>query len=288
MLQFPAGGGPTAFAQTTASGSYAFRDIAEQAWTIQPSLFGELDGSVNEMDAATILAAASGEIILAAEQMVAGDVSGNGSISATDASFILQRATGMTSGFPVTEACESDWVFFPNPGPEPPLGTQTITEPVVSAERCVPGSITLDPLVGEIEGRDFTAAAFGDVDSSWVSARAGEGAQSDAVVLGRPFLRGSTALVPIELESRTPFRALHLVILYDPDALVFASVRPGPESRDANALVVANDHELGKLVVGAASATMIEADQPFTLEFELIRPGRYPDIEIIDAQLGPL
>jgi hypothetical protein len=284
-LEFPSSG-HVALTQTTASGSYSFRAIAEQTWTIQPSLFGELDGSVNEMDAATILAAAAGEITLAPEQTMAGDVSGNGSISATDAALILQRATEMISGFPVTIACSSDWIFFPDPGTRPPFGIQRETEPDVSAEHCVPGSITLDPLVGEIDERDFMAVAFGDVDSSWVSATAGEGAQSDDLMLGRPLLRGSSALVPIEIKSRRPFRALHVVIDYDPEALAFVSVRPGGDSRDA--MVVANDMEAGRLVIGAASALLVDAAQPFTLEFDVVRPGRYPEATIAEGRIGPL
>ncbi len=286
MLEYPAGG-DAGFTRTTAGGSYSFRGIAEQAWTIQPSLIGELDGSVNEMDAATILSAAAGEITLGPEQLVAADVTGRGSVSATDAALVLQRAAGMTLTFPVAIVCNSDWVFFPDPGAAPAFGIQTVTDPIVSLERCVPGSITLNPLVGEVGDRDFMAVAFGDVDSSWASVRAGEGAQqSSALSLGRPLLRGSSALVPIELEARRRFRALHVVIDYDADAVAFVSIRPSAESREA--LVVANDMETGRLIVGAASAALIEARQPFTLEFDVLRPGRYPDVWIVGSQIGPL
>jgi len=283
-LEFAAGG-QASLTQTTAGGLYSFRSIAEQAWTIEPSLFGDLDGSVNEMDAATILAAAAGEITLGREQLVAGDVSGDGSVSEVDASLILQHATEMAATFPVAIACNSDWVFFPDPGEPPAFGLQTVTQPDARAERCVPGSITLDPLIGQVGDRDFLAVAFGDVDNSWVSARAGEGAQDEAVTLGRPLLRGSLALVPIEIESRLPFRALHLVLAYDPEELAFVAIRPGPDGREA--LVVANDMESGRIVVGAASATLIEAARPFTLEFDVIRPGRYPDVEIVESRMGP-
>jgi hypothetical protein len=290
MLEHPTGS-DAGFTRTTAGGSYAFRGIAEQAWTIQPSLIGDLDGSVNEMDAATILSAAAGEITLGTAQTMAADVTGRGSVSATDAAFVLQRATGLTHTFPVSIVCNSDWVFFPAPADAPPFGMQTVVDPDVSLERCVPGSITLDPVVGEIGDRDFMAIAFGDVDSSWTSIRAGEGARSSFLSLGRPRLRGTSAQVPIEIKSRRRFRALHLVIGFDPQAIAFVSIRPSPESRDAlvaaNDLAV-NDEKTGILIVGAASAQLIEAEFPFTLEFELLRPGRYPDIWILESQIGPL
>lgn len=286
LLEFP-GGGQATQTQTTASGSYVFAQIAEQAWTIEPSLVGHLDGSVNATDAARILSAVTGEITLTPGEIVVADVSGDGSVSSTDAALILQRATGMISSFPVTDACSSDWVFFPAPAAPPLFGTLTVTQPDVSTDRCVPGSITLDPLVGQVENLDFNAVAFGDVDGSWVSVRAGEGALNAAITLGRPLLRGAaSAQVPIALAPRRQFRGLHLVIDYDPEVAVFVAIRPATEARPV--LVVANDREAGRLVIGAASATPIDAEQPFSLEFATVQPGTYPDVWIVEGELDPL
>ncbi len=281
-----AAGGQASFTQTSAGGGYSFQGIAEQPWTIQPSLFEEVDGSVNEMDAAMVLAAAAGTIALGPQLQIAADVTGNGSVSSADAALILRYATEMAIRFPAAIACNSDWVFFPTPGAPPLFGTQTVTQPDVRSERCIRGSITLDPLIGQIDKRDFRAVAFGDVDDTWASTRVGEGAQTDAITLGRPLLRGSAALVPIEVASGHPFRAMHLVIDYDPGALAFVAIRPGFEARDA--LVVANDTDAGRIIVGAASAALIDAAEPFSLDFDVIRPGRYPDVSIVEALTGPL
>ena len=287
-LEFPTGLEGTS-TTTTAGGNYTFDSIEEQSWTIEPELLGELGDSIDEMDAALVLSAATGETTLTPEQMLAADVTGNGSISGVDASLILQRVTGLIERFPVAYTCGSDWVFIPRPAGEPPVGDQTVTQPQISDGECVPGSITLEPLVGVIGGRDFLALAFGDVDGSWVSVTAGEGAGDEGVEdlpmeLGHPRLRGASAQIPIEVIPQGPYRGLYLVIEYDPATVTIHGLRRVLEARDL--LVVINDTEPGRLVVAAASAVDIETPAPFVLDVETsVRKG-YPDVSITEADVG--
>jgi hypothetical protein len=288
-LEFPSGSEATS-TTTTAGGDYSFAALGERTWTIEPRLFGELGDSVDEMDAALVLAAATGERTLTPEELLAADVTGDGTISATDASLILQHVTELIDHFPVALLCESDWLFLPDPADDPPLGGQIVRDPELSEENCVPGSITLQPLVGEVAERNFLALAFGDVDGSWASLRAGEGADEEPVEelpieLGHTRLRGSSAQVPIEIVSSQPFRGLYLVLEYDPGRVRLSGLRRGPEARDL--LLVVNDTEPGKLIVAAASAVDVETHRPLTLEVDTATPKLYPDIRITAAEVGP-
>jgi hypothetical protein len=266
---------------TDASGLYTFDSLPEGNYTIEPRLPGEVGAGVDSVDAAIVLGAVEGQFTLLPEQMLAADVNGNGVVDIDDAALILDVATGSISSFPVSDACFSDWIFLPTAAP---LAGQAITQPAYSADDCLHGTITLNPLIGEVDGRDFLAILFGDVDGTWASLSVGGGAL-DAFQLGRPSMRGSSVRVPIEIVSTQGFQALHLVIDYDPERMAFnAAYRP--RTGTVNLLAV-NEPTPGTLVIGAASASSYDATEAFTLEFIATSPMRYPEVRIREATIGP-
>lgn len=158
----PSSGSPLS-TQTSAAGTYSFAPVAEQTWTIRPSLSGGPTQTVDFNDAATALAVAVGALTLSPERHLAADVSGNGEVTSHDASLILQVAMGISTSFPAATLCGSDWLFFPQASS---LANQTLISPQVMPQGCVPGAIRLSPLSGSVTNRNFRALRFGDVTAA--------------------------------------------------------------------------------------------------------------------------
>lgn len=89
---------------------------------------------------------------------------GNGTITALDASLILQQRVGLISSFPVAQTCGSDWVFVPVP--EAASNQQTVP-PEMRANSCQMGAILFTPLAAQADGQDFLGVRFGDCNGSW-------------------------------------------------------------------------------------------------------------------------
>jgi hypothetical protein len=251
---------------TNASGSYGLNPVSESFHEVVPVKNDEVLSGVDADDATLALAAAVGAAVLTPEQALAADVTGNGEVTSWDASLILQRAAGTITEFPVEEACGSAWLFFPNAQFAP---NQTQSDPMVSEDACFPGSIILNPLVGQASNQNFQALVFGDVDGDWTSPGAGGGATSEIVDIGRPLRRGKSVHVPIELVADDPHRALHVIVEYDPTELTFQRAR---STRGTDAVVAVNDLESGALVLGIASDTDIETGEVLNLEFAATSP----------------
>jgi hypothetical protein len=173
--------------------------------------------------------------------------------------------------FPAALACFSDWVFLPAIEQPPPPG-QFAVQPFVRADRCIPGVIIFDPLVGSATNRDFLAIAFGDADGSWESLHIGGGATSGDVRLGRPRRRGDTMHIPIEVEPPHRLRALYLEIEHDAEDLSFVSLHRNGNGREMLASVNSNDP--GRLVIAAAAGAAIEEPVPFVLELKVAPSAR--------------
>jgi hypothetical protein len=75
----------------------------------EPVLLGDttLNGTVSALDASYILQHVAGSVSLTEVAFVAADVSGNGEISAFDASLILQYLVGIRTCFPADPQCAS-------------------------------------------------------------------------------------------------------------------------------------------------------------------------------------
>lgn len=151
-------------AATDATGAYAFAAAPGGALQLAPRRSGGAGAGVTALDAAWVLQAVAGSRTLDASQRLAGDVTGDGTLSALDAAYILQHAVGSTIPFPAAAACGSDWLFVPAPTPAP---GQTLIPPVLTAGTCEPGAIAFAPLAADASGQDFTAVLLGDCTGNW-------------------------------------------------------------------------------------------------------------------------
>lgn len=151
-------------AVTDDAGSYAFSDVPEGAWQIQPEKLGDFATGITPRDATNVLQSIVGKRILSDAQRLACDVSGDGGVSAIDGSRILQFVVGKISRFPAASLCASDWLFMPAPAPGQ---NSQVIQPLLASGSCQPGAIVLAPLSAPAERQDFTALLIGDCSGDW-------------------------------------------------------------------------------------------------------------------------
>jgi hypothetical protein len=223
---------------TTDSGSYAFDDVSPGVWQIEPQGMTGGSRAVSALDAAYVLQAVVGTRVFVPMQRLACDVTGDGTLSSLDAARILQYNVGTIATLPVTNACESEWLFVPTA--QQSAAQQTVP-PDISGGQCRNGMILLDSLDTEMENQDFDALRLGDCTGNWqpeppdasLEPPSSEGAES-LVQLGR--LRrgkGRTMRLPIYVRPSGPIHALSLALSYDADRLQVVDVttrRPAPDT----------------------------------------------------------
>ncbi|MBX3028243.1 right-handed parallel beta-helix repeat-containing protein [bacterium] len=151
-------------AGSAANGSYGFAGVAPGVWTLTPRKSGDLRGAVSALDAAWALQSVAQLRTLTASERLAADVTGDGTVSALDATLILQRAVGLIAAFPAAAACGSDWLFVPYAAAVP---NQSVVPPLVTGGGCTMGSLTYGPLTADASGQSFTAIPLGDVTGNW-------------------------------------------------------------------------------------------------------------------------
>jgi hypothetical protein len=148
---------------SAADGQYA-AVVAEDDWRVAPRKLGDRRNGLSALDAAYVLEAVAGTRTLSAIQALAGDVTGDGTLSALDATRILQTVVGSLPQLPAAQGCASDWLFVPMPATGP---NQTLVQPSHAGNSCEPGAIAFTPLAGDADGQDFQALLIGDVTGNW-------------------------------------------------------------------------------------------------------------------------
>ena len=166
-------GATTLSAQTDANGQFAFDAVSAGSWQVEPLKSGDLGNAINIQDAVAILQSVVGALTLNAQQDMACDVNGDGTVDNVDAVLIMQYTVGNLTRFPAASLCGSDWIFVPVPSA---AGNESVTQPLISGGTCQPGSITFDPISAEAANQDFEAILIGDCNLSWPS----EGAPTPA------------------------------------------------------------------------------------------------------------
>jgi hypothetical protein len=241
--------------QTDASGLFAFAALAAGNWQIVPQKSGDAGNAVSSLDAAYVLQSAVGLRVLSAEQQLACDVSGNGGLSAYDASLILQYKVGLIPRLPAAQTCTSDWLFVPAAAPVP---NQRVTQPQLQAGSCQSGAVAFQPLAGTAENQDFTALLFGDCTGNWQPA--GAGSTGLAIATPQPAVHGGRLLrgfkgrlrMPLYVDTTEPVLTLEAAIAYDARLLRVRRVRRLRATR--NALLAVNDSGAGIVKIALASA----------------------------------
>lgn len=150
--------------ETDGAGGFASATLSAGGWRLQPTKTGDRDGGVSSMDATFVLEAIVGKRRVGSYEKLACDVSGDGTLTAFDASLVLQFMTGRIRRLPVTEACGSDWAFVPVPAV---LENQFVEEPRMSPGTCGMGAVSYEPLSTPALSQDFVAVLFGDCTGSW-------------------------------------------------------------------------------------------------------------------------
>lgn len=151
-------------ATTDANGNYAFAAAPGIPLQIAPRRGGGAGSAVSALDAAYVLQAVANTRTLTPAQRLAGDVTGDGTLSTLDAVLMLQRAVGGTTPFPAADTCASDWLFIPAPTAAP---NQSLVAPALATGQCQPGAIAFNPLSANAAGQDFTAVLLGDCTGNW-------------------------------------------------------------------------------------------------------------------------
>jgi hypothetical protein len=264
--------------QTTDSGAYAFDDVPTGIWEIEPQGITGGDRAVSALDAAYVLQAVVGARTLTPSQRLACDVTGDGSLSSLDAARILQYSVGSLAELPVTNTCESPWLFVPM---EQVGGLRQLVQPNVSTGQCQHGRILLASLSGEVANQDFDALRFGDCTGNWkpqasddsVGPVSTEQTQS-LIQLGRLRRVGATTVrLPIYVRPTDPFQALSLRFTYDPTQLEPIDVttrRPSPDTQ------VQFDTQIpGQLAIAVASGKRMSRRRSalLSVEFAVRDPG---------------
>jgi hypothetical protein len=192
--------------------------------------------------------------------MLACDVTADGSLSALDATRILQLTVGLIPQFTAAQACNSDWLFIPLSGGQ---------GPVLNAGSCQPGAITLSQLPGDVGGQDFRALLLGDCTANWQPTTGGAARSHVAAtteIRTLPARRGRTRVL-LTVRTDAPFAALEVRLASDPAGVRIARVVPALAARGGQ--VVVNHVSPGRIALAFATARAVGARQRAGLVLEL-------------------
>lgn len=266
-------------ATTDVEGHYVLGNVVPGTWTVRASKVGDASAAVGAMDALIALETSAGLRLLTADQQLACDVTGNGTVSALDASLILQFGVQEIAQLPVAATCASDFLFLPQVAPAPGVG---VTAPAVSPTTCTPGAIVFDPLAGAASGQDFTAIAIGDCSGDWQPAGGGGGGAATGAWLGRLHGRRASLRLPLFLEPGASFRALDLELRYDANRLMARRVRLVGAARGAIARVNLSDPGVVRLAMAKLDPIVAGERPVLVVHFEAVdRRARQDDVRLV-------
>lgn len=269
--------------QTDATGWYDLTGLQGASWSIQPTKTGDFGPAINVLDAVAILETITGKRTLNATQLLACDVSGDGTVDINDAILVLRYAVGQITRFPVAEICDSDWGFVPEPQSSEP---EEIQPPRVGDNTCQAGAINFDPLIASANAQNFSAVLFGDCSGNWAPASGGSATGlrpiTGQVRVGsaRTTAKSSQLRAPIYIDVRQPFHALTVELRYDPTAVKPGGIRLAPSA--AGALVLSDVDNGGTARFSLVSLQPITGGTIGTLEFEWLGK-RHAGVSVVYA-----
>lgn len=160
-------GDAPASTSSDASGAFGFASAGPGNIALRPQKDGDFNDAVTSLDAAFVLQLVAGLRTFSADQRLAADVTGNGTVSTLDAVRILEFQAGLLARFESAEFCGSDWLFRPDPAA---AANQTLVQPLVSSGVCQPGRINYTPVEPPLGDQDFVAILLGDCTGNWTPA----------------------------------------------------------------------------------------------------------------------
>jgi hypothetical protein len=238
---------------------------------------GGFGSAVSSLDAARVLQLLAGMQRFTEQQRLAGDATGDGTISTLDAVYLLQFSAGLIDHLPVANAVRT-WLcnFYPVPGPEE---NQQIVTPAMVGGACQQGAIVLNPLVGSAPQQSFKGILLGDCTGNWTASGAAfRRAGSTTVLAGtaRQSPHGRFT-VPIYVKTATPFEALDLRLQFDTTASFVGATARG----DAAGALTSAQAVDGGLSISLASAQPIDASHGSVVLLEF--RGADPSVALAGA-----
>ncbi|UCE07648.1 MAG: T9SS type A sorting domain-containing protein, partial [bacterium] len=135
-----------------ATGNYEFLDLSSGDYQVKPEKMNDDKNAISPLDASMVLRYEVNLITLTPYQKIAGDVSGNGTVTSFDASWILRYYVNLVSSFPIG----SDWTFVPH--------DFLIDDTNWSTS---PRSRSYTPLQSDQLDQNFMSILYGDVSGNW-------------------------------------------------------------------------------------------------------------------------
>lgn len=157
--------GTTQATVTDANGNYGFASVESGMQTLDVTKQGDFNVAITALDGSFVLEFVAGMRSFTADQRLAADVTGDGTVSPLDGTRILQLAAGLIPRFAVSLQCFSDWVFRPMPALVP---NQTLVEPEIENFMCTRGAIEYGSVTPPVAGQGFSAILFGDTTGNWM------------------------------------------------------------------------------------------------------------------------
>ncbi len=243
-------------------GTYEVTGIENGNYTVTASKDDDYD-SISAYDASLALQHAAGKNILGSYAAVAADVNKSGAVDSMDASYILQRAVGLT-GLPFTGAGEI-WTFNP----------ETVSYYNLSTDR---GNVIFTGiLLGDISG-DWTAVSGSQPVTLEGNAQISTHYQYDA---DNAILTVKVMLAP----QGSSIYSLDFVINYDDTKGQIATVEKG--SATASWLLESNLDTAGQVLsAGAADDPLTEAGELLVLTFQLSGTDTNIGLELTKSNLN--
>lgn len=137
---------------TDSIGFYLFEKLARENLSLTVFKGNNLNNAITPYDASLVLQHIIGLKPFSPYQKIAADVTGNGSLSPLDASYILRVCTGDTNKFPVA----ADWTFVPHDS----IITSTNWHRISRFR-------SYHPLDRSLDNQNFFAVVYGDVSGNW-------------------------------------------------------------------------------------------------------------------------
>lgn len=228
-----AGGPALMTALTDAFGAFSMGGVPPGPWVIEPRLTdtrARILRGLSSLDASWVQRQIVGVMSFTGDQLLAGDTTGNGSLSTLDAVRIQEMRIGLRTRLPAAENCGSDWLFVPDPGP---AGDPTPVAPLLGpGSECRMGRIEYASITAGTGGQDFRAVLLGDTTGNWSAPSGG----------------GAAAIEPLAVDDDTEAAGLPAAPAIDPPACEGACVvamTPTADSAGATDVVLAANHLAG-------------------------------------------
>lgn len=241
---------------TGSDGAFLFSEIPGGNYTLTPDKDGAVGNCIGAFDAAQILRQSAGLISLTPYQLIAADVTGNGSVTSFDASYILRYSVGFISEFPVGKT----WTFVPE--------NFAINSTNWSS---APHSISYAPLDADQVNQDFYGIVYSDASGNWSPTNLAAPTKllaGSAVVEFGELIRSQEQeiSVPVYASVFGELLSARIDFSFDNSELKFTQVLPGKNLADFQ---FAHSVTEGKLTVAFAGALPVSSEvELFTLQFK--------------------